>query len=120
MRQVRAKAPARWSSGHSMAVHAGITFKYSPAGHCACVYDSGSLLGANPGGKTLRPIHRNEEENFRVLCSAVLRTLAKKNSCVLGVHPHSVGMVRNEVSLAGKLRYPKAVVGVGREQLQKS
>src|SRR5271155_4819459 len=54
-----------------------------------------------------------------MLYSAVLRTLANEDACSLRVHPHSVGVVRNKVRLACKLRHPKAVVGIGRKQLQK-
>src|ERR1700692_2504551 len=54
-----------------------------------------------------------------MLCSAVLGTLAKKDTCALRIHPHSVGVVGNEVGLSCKLRHPKAVVGIGRKQLQK-
>jgi len=53
MGQVRAKASVRGRSGHRMAVYAGITFKRSSARDCATAFDSGSLLGANPGGKIL-------------------------------------------------------------------
>src|SRR6266550_926064 len=120
MRKVRAKASIRGGSPHRMAVHASIGFKDSPARDCAWVFDSGLLLSANPGGKILRPIHRNPEQHLRVLGSAVLGTLAKKDACALRIHPHSVGVIRNEVGLACKLRHPKAVVGIGRKQLQKS
>src|SRR5882724_72942 len=119
MRQVRTKASIRGGSGHCMAVHAGIAFKYSPTCDCACVLDCETLLGANPGSKLLGSIHRNAEQHFRVLCSTVLGTLAKKDTCALRIHPHSVGVVRNEVRLACQLRHPKAVVGIGRKQLQK-
>src|ERR1700688_1319564 len=54
-----------------------------------------------------------------MLCSAVLGTLAKKDTCALRIHPHSVGVVGNEVGLSSKLRHPKAVVGIDRKQLQK-
>src|ERR1700728_1992603 len=102
-----------------MTVHAGIPFKHSPAGDCTSVFDRGFLLSLNPVGKILRSLHRNAEEHLGVLGSAVLRTLTKKDSRVLRVHPHSVGVIWNEVRLAGKFRHPKAVVSIGREQLQK-
>ena len=54
-----------------------------------------------------------------MLCSTVLGTLPKKDTCALRIHPHSVGVIRNEVGLACKLWHPKAVVGIGRKQLQK-
>src|SRR6266478_3820109 len=117
MREVGAKASIRGGSGDSMAVHAGIAFKHSPTCDCACVFGSGSLLSANPGGKILLPIHRHAQQHLCVLCSTVLGTLAKKNTCALRIHPHSVGVVRNEVGLACKLRHPKAVVSIGRKQL---
>src|SRR5580658_7986960 len=53
-----------------------------------------------------------------MLDSAILRTLTNEDSCALRVHPHSVGMVWNKVRFAGKFRHPKAVVSIGREQLQ--
>src|SRR5579859_4267300 len=113
MRQIRAKASGRRSSRHSMAVNAGIPLKYSFADQYARIFDSRSLLGANPRSKLLRPIHRNAEEHFRVLCSAVLCTLPQKDTGSFRVHPHSVGMVRDEVGLTCKLRHPKAVVSIG-------
>src|SRR6266478_3683934 len=119
MREVGAKASIRGGSAYCMAVHAGIAFKHSPTCDCACVFGSGSLLSANPGGKILLPIHRNAQQHFRVLCSAVLGTLAKKDTCALRIHPHSVGVVRNEVGFACKLWHPKAVVSIGRKHLQK-
>jgi len=59
MREVGAKASIRGGSAYCMAVHAGIAFKHSPTCDCVCVFGSGSLLSANPGGKILRPIYRN-------------------------------------------------------------
>src|SRR5882724_7679912 len=113
MRQVGTKASIRGGSGHCMAVHAGIAFKHSPTCDYACVLDCRTLLGANPGSKLLWSIHRNAEQHFRVLCSTVLGTLAKKDACALRIHPHLVWVVWNEVGLASKLRHPKAVIGVG-------
>src|SRR5579862_2635876 len=102
-----------------MAIHASIPFKHSPARGCTSVFESGFLLGAHPAGKILRSIDRNAEQHLGVLRSAVLRTLAQKNAGALRVYPHSVGMVWNEVGLSCKLRHPKAVVGIGREQSHK-
>src|SRR3954466_11827198 len=113
MSQVWAKASVRGGSGHTMAVHAGIAFKNSLTCDCAWVFDSRSLLGANPVGKIRGSIYRNAEQHLRVLYSTVLGTLAKKNTGALRIHPHSVGVVRNEVSLACKLWHPKAVVSIG-------
>src|ERR1700751_4740926 len=101
-----------------MAVHAGIPLKHLPASDCTSVLDCGFLLGANPAGKLLRPIHRNTEKHLGVLCSTILCTLAKKDAGALRIHPHSVGMVRNEIRLACKLRHPETVVSIGREELQ--
>src|SRR3984885_4566115 len=103
MGQIRPKTSARWSSAPRMAVHAGVTFKPSPASDCARVFDGGSLLGLNPTGEFLRSIYRNTEEHLGVLCSAILCTLTDEESCTLRVHPHSVGVIRNEIRFAGKL-----------------
>ena len=54
-----------------------------------------------------------------MLHSAILCTLAQKDAGALRIHPHSVWVVRNEVRFACKLRHPKAVVSIGREQLEK-
>src|ERR1700691_1863695 len=94
--QIRAEASVRWRSAHRMAVHAGISFKHPPASDDTIVLDRGFLLGAYPGGKILRRIHRNAEEHFGVLHTAVLGTLTNKDSGALRVHPHFVGMVRNK------------------------
>ena len=53
-----------------------------------------------------------------MLRPAILRALAEKDSGAVRVHPHAVGMVRNQVGLARELRNPEAVVGVGGQQLQ--
>ena len=101
-----------------MAVHASITFKHLPASDDTSVFDCWFLLGVHPGTEIVRPVHRNAEEHFGVLRSAILCALTHENSGALRVHPHPVGMVWNEVRLACKLRHPEAVVGVDREQLQ--
>src|ERR1700683_5117914 len=119
MGQGWAKASVRCSSAYCMAVHASVPFKHSPARDCTGIFDRGLLLGMHPVCKLLGSIYRNAEQHLGVLCSAVLCALTKKNACALRVHPHFVGMVRNEVRLACELRHPKAVVGIGREQLQK-
>src|ERR1700722_17867028 len=101
-----------------MTVHASITFKHSPARDGGRVFDCGLLLRTHPGGKIFRSIYRNAEQHLGVLYSAILCTLTNEDSCALRVHPHSVGMVGDEVCFTGELRHPKAVGGVGREQLQ--
>src|ERR1700678_3278538 len=113
MGQIRAKASIRRRSVHSMTVHAGVPFKHLPASDCASVFDCGLLLSLHPAGKILRSVYRNAEQHLSVLGSAIWRTLAKKDSGALRLHPHSVGVVWNKIRLAGKLRHPKTVVGIG-------
>src|ERR1700677_1470941 len=101
-----------------MTVQAGIAFKALPAGDRTSVFGRRFLLGSHPAGKILRSVYKNAEQHLGVLRSAILCALAKKDSRALRVYPHSVGMVRNEVRFSCELRHPKAVVGIGREQLQ--
>ena len=50
-----------------------------PGGY-ACVLNGGLLLGADPGGKLFRTVHRDAQQHLCVLNSAVLRALAEKDS----------------------------------------
>ena len=86
----------------------------------ACVLSRGLLLCAHPRGKIFRTVHRNAQQHLGMLCSAVLRALAKKDSRALRVHPHSVRVVGNQVGLSREFRDPEAVVGIGRKQLQET
>src|SRR4029077_18612845 len=63
-------------------------------------------------------IDRDSQKHLRVLGSAILRALAEKNAGAVRVHPHAVGVIRNQVGFASELRNPEAVVRVSRKQTQ--
>lgn len=87
--------------------------EHTPPGGRACIGQCWLSLVVDPGRKFVWTIYRNAQEHLRVLDAALLGALAKKYSGVLWVHPYAVGMIWDEVCLAGKLRNPEAVVGIG-------
>ncbi len=78
------------------------------------VVDGWLLLVRDPGGELGRRIGIHADQHLGVLRSAVLRALAQIEPWRLGIDPHGVDPVGNQVHLAGEPRNPEAVIGVGR------
>ena len=56
----------------------------------------------------------NAKEHHGVLSAAILRALAEKEAGLVGLDPHLVGMIRNEVGFCRPSRgTQKLVVGIG-------
>ena len=118
VRQIRTEASVGGRAADRVTIDAGGRFEHSPAGQHLVVLRRGLLLRANPRVKVLGTVHDDAQEHLGVLRPAVLRALTEKHAGPLRVHPHLVDAIRNQVGLAGQLRNPEAVVGVGGKQLQ--
>jgi hypothetical protein len=104
VRQVGSESSVGRSSRNSVAVDAGCVLEELSPRRSGRVLNCGLLLTANPSREVLRTIDRDSQKHLRVLGSAILCALAKKNSGALRVHPHPVRMIRDKVCLARKLR----------------
>ena len=70
----------------------------------------------DPAIEILARVHVDAQQHLRVLGPAVLRALPEVQPRLLGVDPHLVHAVRDEVRLARQTRDPEAVRDVGGEQ----
>src|SRR5882762_749752 len=83
-----------------------------------CILIRWLLLCAYPELEVFRTIHVHAQQHLRVLRTAVLRALAKKQTALVRIEPRFVHAIRNPVCLSCKLRYPETVIRVGGKQFQ--
>src|SRR5260370_12718781 len=67
------------------------------------------LLCTNPSVEVLRTIHVHPQQHLRVMRSAVLRALAKKQAGLVRIQPRFVHAIRNQAGLSRALRYPTSL-----------
>src|SRR5579863_746305 len=103
-----------------MAVDASSSFK-NPATLIHCITDLRRFrLFANPLLELIWRVDVNTEKHLRVLGAAILSTLAEKNAGFIGIDPHVVDAVWNQVRLSRQTWDPKTVVRIRGKQRNKS
>src|SRR5215471_15109750 len=120
MSKVRAELSFRCGAANGVAVDARV-------GHeCLTTFGGvrsdqrGLLLLFDPSIKVVRRMHDDADQHPGVLCAAILGAVAEIGAGVGGLNPHSVFLVRDYISLAGKLRDPETVRDICRLQVEKS
>ena len=115
MRQVRAELPfAPVPAMVWQFTQAFVSNTFRPAATCSNCTAGCSVAG--PSAETLQECPQSPQQHLGVLCAAILRALADKDSCLVRVDPHFILAIRNQVGLARQLRNPETVVGIGRKQ----
>ena len=114
--QVGPKAAIGRGPRHGVAVDAGGRLEYSLALRSSIAHGCVLALLLNPAIEIGTWLNVNAEQHLGVLRSAVLRTLPKVNARLMRIDPHTIGMVGNQVGLAGEARDPEAVVRIRRQQ----
>ena len=79
----------------------------------------GLLLRREPTRRSRRALSTDTRSSILACCvPQYCAHWPRKMPGRMRIHPHLVDAVRNQVGLAGELRNPEAVVGVGGQQLQ--
>src|SRR5215469_10572765 len=118
MGDIRTKTSSAVGAVDCVAVQARGALEYMSSGSFFFILIRRLLLHAYPGLKVFRTIYVHAQKHLRVLCPAVLRTLAEEQARLVGIQPRLVRVIRNQVGLSSKLGHPEAVIGVGGEQFQ--
>src|SRR5262245_29017759 len=118
MRQVRTKTPSAVSRGDCVAVDAGGSLEDLSSNGFSFILIGWLLLPVYPSIEVFRAVYVHAQQHLRVLSPAILCTLAEKQARFVGIEPRLVWVIRDQVCLSRKLRYPEAVVGIGGEQFQ--
>src|SRR5215469_16977030 len=118
MREIRTKMPSAVGAVDCVAVQARGALEHMSARSFFFILVRWPLLLVCPSLEVFRAIYLHAQKHLCVLCSAVLRALSYKQARIVGIQPGLVRVIRNQVRLSCKLRYPEAVIGVGREQFQ--
>src|SRR6267142_2965161 len=101
-----------------MAVHARSSLEDKSSRSFFFILIRWLLLRSCPGVEVFWRIHVYAQQHLRVLSPAVLRALTEKQARLMGIDPSLVWVIRNQVCLSCKLRYPEAVIRVGGKQFQ--
>ena len=114
MREIRTEMPVRHCSGNGVAIDAGCGFENPAAFGDRIIVGIGRrcLLFLHPSVKLFRRIYVNAQKHLGVLRPAVLRALPEIKSSLLGIDPHVIHAVRNQVRLPRETWHPEAVIGV--------
>src|SRR5215471_885492 len=116
MREIRTKTSSAVGAVDCVAVQACGALEHMFSRSFFFILVRWLLLLVCPGLEVFRAIYVRAQKHLCVLCPAVLRTLAEKQACIVGIQPRLVRVIRNQVCLSCELRYPEAVIGVGRKQ----
>src|SRR5262249_14836830 len=118
VREVRTETSVRNRAADRMTVDASSGLKNTSSLTYLAVLNRWLLLRADPGSKIFAVIHRYTQKHLGVLSPAILGALTQKDACAVRIHPHTVGMIWNQVGFARELWNPETVIGVSRKQLQ--
>src|ERR1035438_3073883 len=102
-------------SRHGMTIDTGGRFEYSLSLGSSATLDCRLALPLNPAIEVSTWLNVDAQQHLGVLRPAILSALAQINSRLLGIDPHAVRMIRNQIGLAGKARDPEAVVCISGE-----
>src|SRR5215467_14228344 len=112
MCEIRAKTSSAVGAVDCVAVQARGALKHMSSHSFFLIQLRWLLLLVCPSLEVFRAIYVHAQKHLCVLCPAVLRALPKKQTCLVGIEPSLVWVIRNQVSFSRKLRNPKTVVGV--------
>src|SRR5260370_36396991 len=99
MGEIGAEAPIGDCARHGMTVNAGSSLEHTSSfgNNIACGCRLTLLL--DPAVELIARLNINTQKHFGVLRSAILRTLAKIKTRLVWIDPHTVRVVRNQISL---------------------
>ena|ERR1700674_3259636 len=119
MCEVRAEVAVGHGPSHGVTVDAGSRFEYSlPLGSSISRGCRLALL-LNPPSELILRLNINTQQHLGVLGPAILGALTEVDTRLMGINPHAVRMVGNQVSFACQTRNPEAVIRIRRQQLDK-
>ena len=119
MSQVWPELPMCGCARNRMAIHACLRFKLVPPSRNRGILDAWLLFLLHPCGKLLRRIDVDTQQHLRVLHAAELRALSFIKTWRMGIDPHFVDAVRQQVDFAGKPRNPERMDHICRRELHK-
>src|ERR1700681_3203561 len=119
MCQVRAEVAVGHGPRHGVTVDAGSRFEYSLSLGSSISRGCRLALLLNPTIEVSTRLHVDPQQHFGVLCPAILGALTEVDARLMGINPHAVRVVGNQVSFARQTRNPEAVIRIRRQQLDK-
>src|ERR1700723_768548 len=118
MCKVRSETSRSRLAWDGVGVHARLPLEDHSSCRYGCVLLGRVLLILNPGIELLWRIDVYTQQHHRVLRTAELSALPEIEPRLLGIHPHCVHMICDQICLSSQLRDPEAVVDVCRSQLE--
>src|ERR1700729_1098864 len=119
MREVRAETAIGHGSRDRVTVDASRHFEYSLALRNGITDCCRLALLLNPAIKLILRLNVDAQQHLGVLRPAILGALTQIHTRVMGINPHTVRVVRNQIGLACQTRYPEAVIRIRGQQLNK-
>src|SRR5215467_16300729 len=118
MCEIRAKTSSAVGAVDCVAVQARGALEHMSSRSFFFILVRWLLLLVCPSLEVFRAIYVHAQKHLCVLGPAVLCTLAEKQARIVGIEPRLVRVIRNQVCLSCKLRYPETVIRVGGQQFQ--